>query len=1244
MIPELDTRLFCALQETNLRQLDLLRALAQRLTEGDLASAPAALRSLHRSFGARVELVDLSEVGAVEELEGFDVPTDGADAFILLLEEHPAYEAGGMPEAVLPVIGPAVQLGDASLDEVRRDFAELLGAGALALSQLDGPTGRHADALVHIAVAPDALSGLLRDVLLGKPIPEPGGLHIPPKQLFDTAEDIGRRTCLVGLGHALSEWGQAAASNRTDAWANGISGLNPAGGCAGTQVTISGSGFGAAKPADVDVWFAKAGGGCTKAAYVSPWSDTQVVATAPLDVGPGCVGFVRLPSNPTPMAEAASNLAGQMVECIGPAAIGAAGRIETRGSLPILKCPPCLPGDVNYFAGGAPEIRSFTANGWSNEVEIAPGTKLDLAWSVVNATSLEIARILVSGQANEHPAVLGPLNPTNGIHSFPSVSGTFSWDREYELRARNSCIPAGSPVTKRVKVIMRSRPDISVGGIEATQGIQFFASNVHMLNPNARRPDNDVALLAGKPTIARIFLDSGQLASFEAGMVSGVRARLHGRDGAGTPLPGSPIAPLNQSLSPDPTHSISARRRAPVPTEIAAERMLPANRSFLFLLPASWTAVGAIDVTAEVLMPSGVPERDERNNTFTQTLRFNRGGLPIRLAVLRVRFTDPGTGAPIAPPNAFQVFAETDRIQRVYPSNRSLLSVVPAPGTNPWTYPGNLAAPGISCGAGFNEILAELVLRAFFTLGMEDRIWVALLDGTAIAAGGPSLPASGCGGPMGSLGLAYLGAGLLAGILIGPFAGAALARLGTCAVGIAGALIGTPPAGPPAGVGTLEQEIGHAFARFHIPGGGAPPLFEAGWPDYQAGAPFTSIGEFGLEIDDFFGLPPSLRAHSPRTFPVFPIPSHDLMSYFGPSWISPFIYERLMTGPTAPPVLPPAPAPGPLVVAEAAHEHDEASGEEHPHHEGHGHPGEINDPGELFEVEPSDVALIRGSILREGSTLLPVYVQRRAVRLRPVTEETPYRVQLLDAEEIVLVDNGVVPLAEQHTGDVEPDFLFALVLPWDDRTARVALVRGEEELAGIRVSPEPPRLSPPNVERSARGLLVEWEAGSVDGGELRYLVRYAVDDEQMWQLVAADLTDPRIEVPNGTLPGGSLARFQVAASAGGRTVWQESEPLEVPPSVPETVVLSPSDSATVPAGEEISLRGEAMVLEGGLVDDASISWRSSVEGELGTGRHVRTRLSPGEHTIEMVATSPLGPEASGTVRVTASELTEPDSR
>jgi hypothetical protein len=1219
-----DVQLFCSVQESNLRHAGRLRALRARLTDGDLSESAAAVRSFWEAMQPP------SPDDARPGIEGFDVPPHAAKAFVELVGEHPTFGGDERPRAGLPVIGPMPDASDPLLHERRGELTDLVFLGALALGMSEGPDDRFGETVVDIGVGADAFSGLLREVLLGKPIPDLGDLHLPPSDLIDMIEDIRRRTCGLGLAHAVTEWGRAAASNRMEAWADGIASLSPASGCAGTQVTITGSGFGAAQPSGVEVWFARTGGGCTGATQVLSWSDTQIVVVAPANVGSGCVGFVRPPAAAQPMAEAAANLAGQMIECIGPAAMQAARRFETKGVLPILKCPPCLSGNVNYFGGGPPKIERFNANGGS-EATIAPGDKLDLSWSVVNATSVDVVRVVVPNEANEHPGVTGSLNATTGVYSFPSVPGTFTWDREYELRAGNACTAPAAPVTRRVTVRMRSVPDLSVAGIEATQAIQFFAANIHMLNPNARRPDNDVSLLAGKPTAVRLFVDSGQIPSFEAGTVPGVRARLHGRDSSGNPLPGSPLAPLNASFSPNPNYTIAARRRALVPTVVADERMLPSNRSFLFLLPTSWTAFGRIDVTAQVLMPAGVPERSTSNNALTQTLVFNRGGLPLRLAVLRVSYNDPVTGATIPAPSPLQVLVETDRVQRVYPSSRSLLSVVPVPGTNPWFYPGNLAAPGISCGAGFNEVVAELMIRAFFTLGMEDRVWVALLDGTALAPG-QTIPASGCGAPMSSLAAAYLSGAILAGILLGPIPALVLARLGVCAVGMAAALITTPPGGvPPGPVGTLEQEIGHAFARFHVSGAGAPPFFEANWPNYQAGAPFQSIGEFGLEIDEFRGFPPALRAYSPRTFPTWPVATVDFMSYAGPpDWVSPAIYERLMTGATAPGVQPPAPSPAPFHAADTGH--DRSNEEEHAHR------GEITDPEELGEVDPIDVALVRGSVLHEGARLFPVYVHRRAIRLRPVgADETPYRVELRDEREQVLAGNGVLPLAEQHAREVQPDFLFGIALPWEDRTARIVLLRGGEELAAITVPAEAPRLDRPRVERSDEGLVVTWEVEAPEEAAPQYMVRFALGEERQWQMVASDLADARLVIPPGTLGGGGEARIQVGASAGGRTVWEESDPFEAEPSTPEVVIVAPSDGATVPAGEEISFRGEAMTLEAGLLDDEALSWRSSMDRALGSGRHLRAVLSAGDHTIELVATSPLGPIADAAVRVVATE-------
>jgi hypothetical protein len=124
------------------------------------------------------------------------------------------------------------------------------------------------------------------------------------------------------------------------------------------------------------------------------------------------------------------------------------------------------------------------------------------------------------------------------------------------------------------------------------------------------------------------------------------------------------------------------------------------------------------------------------------------------------------------------------------------------------------------------------------------------------------------------------------------------------------------------------------------------------------------------------------------------------------------------------------------------------------------------------------------------------------------------------------------------------------------------------------------------------------------------------------------------KVDRGGAPGSARGRIQVGASAGGRTMWAESETFEIEPSVPETVILAPTAGAEVTAGEEISFRGEAMTIEHGLLDGGALSWRSRLDGELGSGRHLRASLtSPGEHVVELLARSPAGPQAVVSTRV-----------
>ncbi len=1236
--------LFAKVLETTIRRAPATLDLHARVQSEGFASTGERLASLRINAGAG-PIIDAAG-------GGFLVRTADAQAFLTVLEEHPVFSGDGRLDVGYPVIGAE----GAHLESLRAEAAELLLLGGLALSQAKQPIDRHLAALIQVVLSADPHSNLIRDVLLGKPIPDLGTTFHIPKDLLDLAEQLDRRSCELGLSHAVNEWGGALAGSRATSWATGITSLSPNHGCGGDIVAIHGAGFGAKQLADVSVWFPRLGGGCVAVRVIS-WSDSLIMVETSASVGVGCVGFVQANASAGgSLAEAASTLAGEMVRCIGMPAFNAAGRIEQLGRHPLLECPPCLPNGANKFTGGKPRILRFAGNG-KTDVEIAPAMDLLLDWDVANAASIAIVSISDPSGPNEQPDVYGPLSPTTGTFLFLAVSGSFTWDRDYELRAWNSCTPANAPITARITVRMRSHPDLKIYGIEAIQATQFFDSSIHMMNSKQWQPDNSVPLIALKPTVARVFVDSGQRSGFDRGKVSGVSGQLFGFDAQGNALPGSPLDPLNASFIPSPGVRIVAERRAAAAGLVAARRMLPPDSTFLFLLPPTWTAAAEISVRAAVKLPPGQPETSTGNNTRQQRLIFNNAGFPLRLAVLPVSFSDPGTGALIPPPNAFQIVAETDQLQRVLPSRRGLLSVVLAPGgANPWNYAGNLAAPGISCGKGFNEILIELATRAFFTLGMEDRVWVALLDTARIAPGGPTLPVGGCGSPMGAMGVAWISGGALGGLLLGPLVPIVITRLGTCALGVAASGVSAPAAPPALGsgtrVGTLAQEVGHGLGLFHVPDGVAPPPTESGWPDYELGNPMGSIGEFGLEIDDLMGMPPVLRAYQPRSFlPSLPGESTDFMGYAGSTdWVSPFIYQKLTGVRATPSPSTPSPGPSPRPATHASartapeHAHDRRAdfSESHDAHE-HRHQGELIDLDLDIEVPASEVLLVRGAVLEGGVALYPAFVQTKRIRFAEL-EGSPYQLVLLNRDGKVLERNAIVPIAEQHTGTPRPDFLFALALPWHDDASQIVVRLDGKDLAFLDIADKPAELSPPTIKVSKEEIVARWKSDHADARNLRYLVRFARDEQRAWQFVAADLTQPEIRIPLRSLPNAKEGRVQIAATVGGRTTWVESEPFAVQGGMPELVLLSPREGAWLQWGTEVDLRMQALSMDSEPASEESIKWHSDRDGEIGTGAQTTARLSLGEHEISVTLRVVDGRVArvSSMVNVVARTAPEPD--
>ena len=211
------------------------------------------------------------------------------------------------------------------------------------------------------------------------------------------------------------------------------------------------------------------------------------------------------------------------------------------------------------------------------------------------------------------------------------------------------------------------RVDLSMTGMEVTQGIQNMA--------------NDVPLVAEKTTYVRVY------PAVDLADTPHVTMRLRGF-GGGFELPGSPLQPIWPELTVD---------------KEGGHREHMAD-SFLFYLPKSWRT-GTVELRAEINPGTVIPESDTGNNTLSRTVSFTPKD-PVCVVFIPVR--THGSPASTDMPGFFSIIGR-------------FVSLWPIPDIRGYTQDEDIAFQGLSGNEPYtlpddnNWVISKMGWRWFWT-------------------------------------------------------------------------------------------------------------------------------------------------------------------------------------------------------------------------------------------------------------------------------------------------------------------------------------------------------------------------------------------------------------------------------------------------------------------------------------------------------------------------------------------------
>ncbi|MFK7804742.1 MAG: IPT/TIG domain-containing protein [Anaerolineae bacterium] len=173
-------------------------------------------------------------------------------------------------------------------------------------------------------------------------------------------------------------------------------------------------------------------------------------------------------------------------------------------------------------------------------------------------------------------------------------------------------------------------------------------------------------------------------------------------------------------------------------------------------------------------------------------------------------------------------------------------------------------------------------------------------------------------------------------------------------------------------------------------------------------------------------------------------------------------------------------------------------------------------------------------------------------------------------------------------------------------------------------SPQVTVLKPAGGEAVNESLTIEWEATDPDNDALQYTVQYSYDEGQHWTPLLVNYpgagigSTESISVNIESEPGsaGQMAMIRVVASDGVNTALDTSNAFSVAPRAPQVVITNLADNQIFSPSEPLRLDGFVYDPEDLLLQKQNLIWTTgqfSMTGQI----NELVGLAPGQHTISL---------------------------